>query len=550
MNNHKREHYATETLDFQIDQMLKASPGDPVADQDELFLQQLHEAYLPGKEYDLSLKRVRQRLETHLEASTGALITPQQSSREGTRLLARFSHRNHGRRRPLSLLAAAILGLLLIASVLVFYRVYSNGCAPKICSASQPARPHRPASTQTLPQFYAVTQLSENRHVKGHDDQILYHFDPSTGKTLWQFVVHNYSHTNPDGSISGGSEPMEVQEAHGMLYIRGTGTDGMYIYALNAVTGVLAWQLKCGDFERWSCDDPVIINNILYLVQDDSQAVHNGLSTLIAMNAPDGHVLWRKPFGFLFGFVATTGQTLFALREEMPGWEIYSIDARNGSINWQKHYNAAADETPGDWQIANGKLYEISWVSPSAKIQTGVSRLMAFDIASGNVDWTVQLQDTEPQMILAQGVLYVETNPDAFSYSTLYALRASNGVQLWKKRINQLVIDLEVVNGTIYIISWTKDNHSFLSALRTSDGSQLWQYAALDQMVFHGIAVDGNSLYIGNSSSWSSTVTVSNQVLVLNRSTGTLVKTLIVGKDGTNRSGQTMVFSLSAQAGS
>ena len=84
MTNHKREHYAPGALDLQIDDLLKSSPGDPVDDQDELFLQQIHEAYLPGKEYDLSLKRVQQRLETHLVASTGARTAPRQSSREGT----------------------------------------------------------------------------------------------------------------------------------------------------------------------------------------------------------------------------------------------------------------------------------------------------------------------------------------------------------------------------------------------------------------------------------------------------------------------------------
>src|SRR4051812_33894684 len=113
MNSDKHEPCAPDTIDFQIDHVLKASPEDPLTDQDEQFLQQVYETYLPGNIYDLSLRRVRQRLETRLANSTGEWVALRQASSEPTRRLARPPQIDPRWRRSLNSLAAAILCLLL-----------------------------------------------------------------------------------------------------------------------------------------------------------------------------------------------------------------------------------------------------------------------------------------------------------------------------------------------------------------------------------------------------------------------------------------------------
>jgi outer membrane protein assembly factor BamB len=110
-------------------------------------------------------------------------------------------------------------------------------------------------------------------------------------------------------------------------------------------------------------------------------------------------------------------------------------------------------------------------------------------------------QGYDVYLTLSHGVLYASTLNHA-----VYALRCSDGQLLWRFQENgagsSTTSAPTVINGVVYV--YTIDYHSqgqesagFVYALRATDGQQLWQYAVQDLLA---VSVQGTHVYLSTTS--------------------------------------------------
>lgn len=547
MTKHQQDTFTPEEVDTQIDRYLGNDEiQSPAKDEEDLVLR-LRKHYQPEGEYTLALKRVQQRLEQHqMSLLAETLEERQKQTLPATQRPAQFQGRPatfRGRRRRFGLLAVATLCVLLIGGTFILLsQARPAARCGENCAASKSAK----TSPQNKPiqQYYAVGEYKGNPP----GSQTLYRFDPATGKTLWHFTVL------PEQDGNGGSGGMSIhpQEVNNVIYFQGTDTDGIYFYALHASDGTLAWRVKMDD-PFASMNAPVITNGTVYLTSSNLQT---GSSLITAYDATSGHVRWQHPYKGVtednanesdgLELIGVDANRLFATQEQIlhnqPVWNLYAFNAQTGTQLWAKQYTTIMDAGPVAWQLANGTLYGVVALSPSVKQQTGVSYLTAYDMTNGNTDWSVTLKGTVENLQFTQNTIYALGYDETVNNrpTNLYAIDASNGTTLWKHEVNG-DITITVNGGELYEVtnpgggngkSFTLTNDGYsagtpsdqLEALRASDGHQDWQYVpSTSGLILQIELVDTNFVYLN--------VYGSNQLLLLNRLNGKVVKTITLSSD-------------------
>lgn len=499
--------FAPDRVDAEIKRVLQAESEHSATSADELLIQRVHQYYHP-RDYELSLRRVKQRLESPQEQVSDEMAESFQSLLSQPQLLT--ARRSRSRWRPLGLLAAAVLGIMLVGGMLTLLnQVHSNsGCGSQSACLGKA----RTAAVQAPQPVLVVTTVVDNYQKMDSGDEIISSVDPTTGKALWQFVVPGL-HIVKNGGLSEGTPVTYYQEVNGIVYFLAENSDGnsYTYYALKASDGTVAWKKTYASDYLWN--DPVIANGVAYIVQTQFQPGGGtyplaGPVTLTAFNAVTGQQLWQQKYqGDLHAFtiVATNSTTLFATTwkytPQANNWQLYALSANGGTMLWQKTFTAAPDENPNIWQMANGTLYEISWISPSSDQQTGVSHVRAFSAATGQEIWHITLTNTANSMRFLGNTLYITTNATKTADSLLYAVDLSGHV-VWQKsaRGQWDAMGYKYINGNLYIERADNDGHNYLDALRSSNGSLFWESQVGESS---GLQIANNQIYLG--------ITVQNQ---------------------------------------
>lgn len=525
--------FAPEKVDAEIKRVLRAESEHSATSADELLIQRVHQYYQP-RDYELSLRRVQQRLESSQEPVSGEMAAPFQRVPSQPQLLT--TRRSRSRWRPLGLLAAVVLGMMLVGGMLTLLnQVHSNtACGSKSACSGNESGKTRTAAVQPPQPVLVVTTVVDHYQKMDGGDEILSSVDPTTGKALWQFVVPGL-HIVENGGLSGGTPVTYYQEVNGIVYFLAENSDGnsYTYYALKASDGTVAWKKTYASDYLWN--DPVIANGVAYIVQTQFQPGGGtyplaGPVTLTAFNAVTGQQLWQQKYqGDLHAFtiVATNSTTLFATTwkytPQANNWQLYALSANGGTMLWQKTFTAAPDENPNRWQMANGTLYEISWISPSSDQQTGVSRVRAFSAATGQEIWHITLTNTANSLQLLGNTLYITTNPTKTADSLLYAVDLSGHV-VWQKsaRGQWDAMGYKYINGNLYIERAGNDGHNYLDALRSSNGSLFWESQVGESS---GLQIAANQIYLGITVQ-SQSGQGFNQVQVFAPDTGKIIKTI------------------------
>jgi outer membrane protein assembly factor BamB len=528
----KRTMFAPDKVDTEIKRVLQAASEQSATSADELLIQRVHQYYLPG-DYELSLRRVKQRLESPQEQVSDEMADSLQSLLSQPQRLT--ATRSRSRWHPLGLLAAAVLAMMLVGGmVTLLSHVHSNtDCSAKSGCSGIEAGKTSTAAIQPPQPVLVVTTVVDNYEQMDNGDEIISRVDPTTGKALWQFVVPGL-HIVENGGLSEGNPVTYYQEVNGIVYFLAENSDGNAhtYYALKASDGTVVWKKTYTSDYLWN--DPVIANGVAYIVQTQFQPGGGtyplaGPVTLTAFNAVTGQQLWQQKYqGDLHAFtiVATNSTTLFATTwkytPQATNWQLYALNANGGTMLWQKTFTAAPDEIPNIWQIVNGTLYEISWISPSSNQQTGVSHVRAFSAATGQEVWHITLTDTANSLQLLGNTLYITTNPTKTTDSLLYAVDLSGHI-VWQKsaRGQWGAMGYEYINGNLYIERADNDGY-YLDALRSSDGSLFWESQVGESS---GLQIANNQIYLGITIQNKSGQT-SNQIQVLAPDTGNIIKTI------------------------
>src|SRR5207245_1913802 len=104
--------------------------------------------------------------------------------------------------------------------------------------------------------------------------------------------------------------------------------------------------------------------------------------------------------------------------------------------------------------------------------QQGQGGIYALNISDGSLLWARNLESSPGYGTLANGIIYMTLQIDTIT-SALTAIRASDGVQLWRYPASAQYIDSVVQNGsTLYVGA----NNGLLIALDASTGKAIWHF--------------------------------------------------------------------------
>lgn len=208
-----------------------------------------------------------------------------------------------------------------------------------------------------------------------------------------------------------------------VLYATGNG-----ISAINLTTGRLLWHASVNGEHLQS---PIVVNGTLYTSAWFSldQNNPNWAGFVYAFDAQTGTKIWQSPRMNSSGKanlptitnVTVTNAVLYVGFQN----QLLAYDTQSGHLLWNQKVNGSIQQTP---LVVEGVVY----VAISAYGQTGEAcAVAAFQAQNGRTLWTSQIDGgnvlTGPTF--AQGMVYVAN-------VTTYALKATNGANVWQATIN------------------------------------------------------------------------------------------------------------------
>lgn len=346
----------------------------------------------------------------------------------------------------------------------------------------------------------------------GTSDDALDALHTKNGSRLW--------HTRIDGPI----EELPVV-AHGVVYVSSlVGPSGpAYLTAVRAQDGTVLWRYQSNSYIY----QPAVTDSVVYVSTQG-----NGITALRASN---GTQLWhidgtlhqtpvlRKGVLYVSGVLSMKGKT------GVPSDGIYALHAADGSELWYDPINDMEDST---FTLQNGIIYaymagkcaalrasdgHVLWnraidgtFALTPQVIAGVVYLAVTKMILETPSATTQYGGEPPQLMSASGLLWTheqtntgrETSPLKQGRSSLYALQADNGTQLWQHSVNQgkdgFVNWLQVAQDTVYISTDTTEQNTkdegMLSALRSNDGAIIWQDRTPGPS--SGVFLSGNVMYV------------------------------------------------------
>jgi outer membrane protein assembly factor BamB len=187
---------------------------------------------------------------------------------------------------------------------------------------------------------------------------VLYAVSASSGRILWHRTLTSAEYGNVDGpvAVSGGGE-----------YVIAAGNDG-YVYALNAATGKLAWNVRAGGGIH--SGGPAIYNGIVYVPEGNFGSEGGGFN-IWAIQVSDGYILWHSYAGDDVHVTPAAGAGIVAIGSIDEG--VVVLNASTGATLWTAPYEG---EVWGSPVIANGVVY----------VGTDAG-LLAYDAANGTKVW-------------------------------------------------------------------------------------------------------------------------------------------------------------------
>src|SRR5438045_1459439 len=200
--------------------------------------------------------------------------------------------------------------------------------------------------------------------------------DQFTGTRLWTFTPADFSPLTETPAI-----------ANGVVYVTG----GSAVFALDQSTGHRIWRHNLEAQSKISA--PFIANGIVYV----------GGGALYALNAVDGHVVWRNRRAGVNVSTPAIAEGRVFVNAEDPQFGLWAFDAQNGAFLWRSEMLGESEATV---TVANGVVYDIA----------DDGELMMFEAALGTFLGSLADPDGKPfssvfgsQPIVANGTVYVAT---------------------------------------------------------------------------------------------------------------------------------------------
>jgi outer membrane protein assembly factor BamB len=343
-------------------------------------------------------------------------------------------------------------------------------------------RKHAPAVYSLALDIGTLYALVSTSSEGPYPNSALLALDARTGAARWSTAIPNLSMAS---LLQVGNILIVVPVVNTHVFI---GADQIThtVFAFSAANGKRLWSR---DLPGWSVSKPVAAGGAVY-VSTSTQ--------LIALDVSSGAIRWTTPIvpsasqqSAQFALynesvaLAATGPYVFALatHEVLAGktvsWEtdLYEIAAADGAHIWRNGFEQDQASWASTLTVNGNQVF--------APLFGGLG---AFSIgASPELQWRLSLNDAPnggasvTGATYADGVVYVTDAFNAqdggvvYSRGATYAVRASDGTQLWRSQTYASGSGIMPVVGlgVVFIPSY-----GALLALRAANGQRLWKYPA------------------------------------------------------------------------
>jgi outer membrane protein assembly factor BamB len=296
--------------------------------------------------------------------------------------------------------------------------------------------------------------------------QRLLAFDRTTGKLLWNTLIHsgNFLNIHPKNSHASSTPACDGTR----VYVPFINADAQWMSAVT-LDGKIAWQQKLGPFrsEHGDGPSPVLYKNLVILNGDGV-----GESFITAVDRETGKIVWNTPRE-VGGHHANYGAPLVA---ELAGraqvlvaghGRTMSYDPDTGELLW---WCKGPAEVAGNTVAAGEGLVFSSGGFPEHEV-LAVRADGAGDVSDSHIVWrTHKANAYVPSPVYHDGRLYVVSDQ---GIATCY--RASDGEQLWQHRLSGAFSASPVIaGGNIYAAN--EEGSVFI----LKDGDNFEQLAKID----------------------------------------------------------------------
>ncbi len=362
-----------------------------------------------------------------------------------------------------------------------------------------------------------------NSFVGQYGPAYVYALRVSDGSLLWSYSGDSYSYlslSTTDSSVAF----IASQER---------------ISALNASNGTKLWHHAIQGSASWW---PLEVNGTVYV----GSFINNGPSTLYALRASDGALLWQYTKNNFIAIPTVASGVLYTASDDGV---LAALRASDGHQLWKQALDVNLIQPP---QLVNGVLYATTtkiteppaartanslqhttaigallWntlqntpAEPQIPHKQGVSSVYAIRASDGTVLWHFTLGNGLVSWTnwfsVEHGVVYASafnTTATGKDDGHIYALQSSNGSVLWHDQLNATPYSGLLANGVIYLSATIGSYSGALYALRMSNGSLLWNYPLAGSM-YNAPALDGTTLYVGAANGMVYALQASNGALL------------------------------------
>ena len=417
--------------------------------------------YSSPAEQDATLQRVWQRFAqqrtTRRTSSQGQQRAPvQQERRHRMKQGANSSRPVRGglRAHRLSQVAALMFVTLLVGSMVVLFRLASNGRS--VVSDSPPVVPSAPKESM----MFAL------------GGSTLYRLDMKTHQPLWHFQM-------PDGGLTSGE-----QVIGNTCYIADQGR----LYALDVASGKVRWQVDLSSPLIGYQLSLVSFGDTLYL-----PLTTNGSPAVEALAVSNGAKKWEHRLeGNDVSMIAASDQAVYGEMGNNSGR--FALSARDGHVLWQKEEEIAHVDEIDRGFVVDGVLCVVK--------SNGLGIVVGYNAASGELLWNHSLDGrlSGYGTTLLHGVVYVSTNRQPNQGNSIYAFSAKDGAQVWRYQDTAPSGSSypTVTEQVVYFYRYSNGRGGqTLVALNTTNGKERWTYDFHDAItVEYAPAADNDQVYL------------------------------------------------------
>lgn len=244
----------------------------------------------------------------------------------------------------------------------------------------------------------------------------------------------------------------------------------------------IAWKYKIEEKSNGFVDwGPVVIGDKLF--------TPDGLNNVLALNANDGTLLWKKQLisNVFTVTLSEDGKILYVTTAitTKASPTLFAIDPETGEVIWDNMVNGqpAVGGMEGAPAVRDGKIY-------AGYLQyEGNGGVIAYDAKDGKMLWHWKVPRFSPYSPVSffEGKLYV-----AFENKTLVCLDASNGNMLWNsQQLAELAYSAPLIaEGRVYIGAGSN-----IYAFDPARGTVLWTKTIDGQIGHASLSYHDGRLY-------------------------------------------------------